>query len=170
MPGMKITRLALTIISLTSFGFCSAQINPDSPKFDLSISNFKYATTMDGMDVYLQNGTPDLQSTKTLSTFSLRPKYNITYESAKGYLNYLKNYEEKHGGTITNVITKDTLINNLKAFLLTMNETFEGHSEKAQHFYAFLLKGDIAIIFLSSDFDNGKYIAKFKKTFYSIHF
>ena len=165
---MKFNLTALTLILSTIYSCCLAQTNAEDIKFDKTISNFKYATTIDGMEVYLPNGKADLESTKTLSTFSIRPKYHMTFESAKGYLDYLKSYEEKHYGTITNVKTKDTLINNLKVFQLTMYESFTGRKEKAHHFYAFILKGDTAIIFLSSDFDNEKYFSIFKRTFYSI--
>lgn len=161
-PG-KTLLLVLLMCSKASF----AQLKVESIKFNKQITGFSFAADMDGMLVYLPQGKADLDRAHG-AEFSLRVHENEDAEGVKRYLNFMKDYEIKHGGTLTDVKEKDTMVNNLTVHIITMREQFKGIQTRAHHFYASITKGHDSVIFLSSDLDHDKYFNKLVKTFYSI--
>ena len=167
---MKHHFLILLFFQLNIFlinGF--SQIKVEDIKLDKTITNFKYATNLNGMLVYLPNGKQDLNSKQDLPSFAVRIEDEMNYEKAIGYINFMVDYDRRHGWVVKDIKTVDTLINNLKVFELTMNEKCTGKAGTHHCFYAFILHGNQAIIYLSGDREGDVYFDKLKKTFYSIH-
>ena len=161
---MTHTRLVIVILLLTS-SFAFGQIKSQDIKIDSKITGFKFAKDMDGMLVYLPNGQDDFERNENPSSFSIHTEPDMTYDRSVGYIDYQMDYAKRHGSTLTNIIKKDTRINGYKAYEVTFTENVTGLNSKRLNYYSFFLKGSTAVIFLSGDSDNGKYIQKFKDTF-----
>jgi hypothetical protein len=74
-------------------------------------------------------------------------------------------YSKRHGAILSDILKKDTTIHGYSAYEVTFTEQTKGFTGKRLNYYAFFLKGSTAIIFLSGDTENGKYIQKLKTTF-----
>jgi hypothetical protein len=139
-----------------------------SYKFDESITGFKLATTMGNMLAYTPNGKDDLKNSGNIMTsFQLSTIEAPSFSKAKDFLdNMISRYS---GSEISNVAKHDTLINSNQAYEVTFQGI--GPKDKAITYYQVVIyKTGTAVVFLSSDIDNGKWLDKFKKTGHSIQF
>lgn len=158
---------ALTLVFILFTFSAFSQLKVQTVNFNRQITGFSQALELNGMLVYLPNGKADLEAPHP-SCFSLRVKNGTSIGEAKSYLNFVKDAEIRNGETLTDVVARDTVINGLSAYIITMREQFRGKKTRAHNFYACICKGGDAVIYLSSDLDNEKYYSKLVKTFYSI--
>jgi hypothetical protein len=157
------------LIAILTSAVSLGQIKVQELRLDEKITGFKYATlTETGLKVYLPNGKADLSVNALLSTFAIRVNDDMSYERGKEYLNFINSRETKDGAIISNIVERDTIVNGNNIFEMTMVQKFKGLKEVALNYYAFIIKGDQAIIFLSSDFQRGNNLEKFKKTFRNV--
>jgi hypothetical protein len=80
----------------------------------------------------------------------------------------LLNMSRQNGYKIDDLAEKDTILNDYRAYYISYIETDDKANYKNSVFNAFVSKEGTLILFTGGDLDNGKYIDKFKKTFYSI--
>ena len=149
--------------ALASFG----QIRYEDIKIDTTITGFHFAADMMGVRVYTPHGEADLNA-ELGSAFSFKLLQNTTFESASDYINRLIEASKSNGFLVSGVVKKDTSIRGNKAMTVTYFETKKSENYENQVFYAIVMKGTTAFVFLSGDLNNGKYIESFKKTFYAI--
>lgn len=147
----------------------SAQMSIGSVKVDTTLSGFHFTQRDGDVSIYTQNGLSDLKSAKTPSAFSLMRIQNTTYESVKDMIEELiETSALVDGNTQDQIVKKDTVVNSMRTYSVALRETRKGSLYHNLIFYGFILKGNEALLFISSDLDRGKYLEKFKKTFYSI--
>ena len=65
---------------------------------------------------------------------------------------------------------KDTTLSGNSAYYISYIETNDKVNYRNQVFNAFVIKDGTLILFTSGDLDGGKYVEKFRKTFYSMKF
>lgn len=161
---IKLTALLLTVlVSKLSFG----QTKLEDLKVDTTITGFHYAADFQGTKVFTKNGSSDIQTINpTAFSFTIAP--NFTAEVAKEQLDMLLNMSKQNGYKIADLVKKDTVLNGNKAYYTSYIEIDAKANYKNSVFNAFVIKGDTLILFTGGDLDNGKYIDKFKRTFYSI--
>ena len=163
---MKIKLTFLLFISFSSH-FSFGQIKAEDFHIDTAITGFHFATNFSGTEVYTPHGQPDLETINpTAFSYTIMP--NATYQDALDQINQLLSFTIKDGYTETGIVRKDTSINGNKAYCVSLLETQKGTNYKNLVFYAFYVKGNAVLLFVSGDLDNGKYIENIKKTFYSI--
>jgi hypothetical protein len=165
---MKI-RLILTILLLIvltseySFG----QIKLEDLQIDSTITGFHYAADFQGTIVFTKNGASDIQTINP-TAFSFSFAQNMTAIEAKKQLEMLLIMSKQNGYEISNFIQKDTVLNNNIAYYISYTETDVKENYQNIVYNAFVIKDKTLILFVSGDLDRGKYLDKFKKTFYSI--
>ena len=161
---IKLTILLLTL-SVTHLAF--GQIKLEDLNIDTTITGFHYAVDFQGTKVFTKNGSSDIQTINpTAFSFTIAP--NMTATSAKSQLEMLQNMSIQNGYKIADLVTKDTTLNGNNAFYISYVETDDKSNYKNIVFNSFVIKDKTLILFVSGDLDNGKYIDKFKKTFYTI--
>ncbi|MBK7095645.1 MAG: hypothetical protein IPH57_11550 [Saprospiraceae bacterium] len=148
-----------------SFG----QIKVDELNIDTTITGFKFAANFQGTHVFTKNGASDL-NTNNPTTFLVKISPNMSATIAKEKLERISNESPQSGYKISNLIKKDTTLNGYSAFYISYIETSDMINYKSFIFNAYLSKDNTIVFFFSGDIDNGKYIEKFKRTFYSIKF
>lgn len=162
-------KLKLTILLVAFFvtTFSFGQIKLEDLKIDTTITGFHFAADFQGTKVFTKNGSSDIQTINpTAFSFTIAP--NMTAASAKEQLDMLRNMSKQNGYKISDLLTKDTTINGNNAYYISYVETDDKNNYKNIVFNSFVIKNKTLILFVSGDLDNGKYIDKFKKTFYSI--
>jgi len=161
---IKLTVLLLTVlISKLSFG----QIKLEDLKVDTTITGFHFAADFQGTKVFTKNGSSDIQTINpTAFSFTIAP--NMIAEVAKEQLDMLLNMSKQNGYKIADLVKKDTVLNGNKAYYTSYIETDAKANYKNSVFNAFVIKGETLILFTGGDLENGKYIDKFRKTFYSV--
>jgi len=162
-------KIKLIILSVPLFvaNFVFGQIKLEDLKVDTTITGFHYAADFQGTIVFTKNGPSDIQTMNpTAFSFSIGP--NMTAAAAKGQLEMLLNFSKQNGYKIADLVKKDTTLNGNDAYYISYLETDDKNSYKNIVFNSFVIKDKTIILFVSGDLDNGKYIEKFKKTFYSI--
>jgi hypothetical protein len=158
---------ALFICPVFSFG----QLKVEDVKVDNTITGFKFAKDFDGLYVFLSNGEKDLKGNTSISTFAFLVKQKIDYANSIAYLDFQMNNEKKNGFVISNVVRKDTIIGGLKAFEMIFTEKKNGKVPQLMFsYFAFIIKDNDVVFFLSGDNNKGKFIPKFKNTFYKLKF
>lgn len=162
----KLFIVSISAIVCAVSGMC--QNNVQDVVFNKSILNFKYATNLNGKDIYVTDEKKDPSSKGSESTYAWSIEDDCTYEYEKGFFNYLREREVKSGNTVEGVTTKDTTLNGLKVFEMSLYETYKGKMGKTHHFFAFIHKGNHALVFWGTDADKEKYYTKMRKTFYSV--
>jgi len=161
---LRSTAFLLTFfVSILSYG----QLKIEDLKIDTTITSFQFAADWSGTMVYTPNGKSDLKTINP-SAFSFTLYPNATYKAAIQEIDNLILMSTQNGYIHSDVIRRDTIINGYKALFISFTETQNGTNYKNFVFDAIIMKDNTAIIFVSGDLDNGKYIEKFKKTFYSI--
>ncbi|MGC4102148.1 hypothetical protein [Ferruginibacter sp.] len=161
--------LKLTLLSVVIFLFTSSfgQIKIEDLKIDSTITGFHFAADFQGTIVFTKNGPPDIQTINpTAFSFTIAP--GITAAAAKEQLEVMLTMSKENGYTITNLQTKDTTLSGFTAYYVSYIETDKSNNYKNMIFNSFVIKDDTMIIFVSGDLDDGKYIEKFKRTFFSI--
>ena len=161
---IKLTAFLLTVfVSKLSFG----QTKLEDLKIDTTITGFHFAADFQGTKVFTKNGSSDIQTVNpTAFSFTIAP--NMTAEVAKEQLDMLLNMSKQNGYKIADLVKKDTVLNGNKAYYTSYIETDTKENYKNSVFNAFVIKGETLILFTGGDLDNGKYIDKFRKTFYSV--
>lgn len=134
---------------------------------DTTITGFHFAANFQGTIVFTKNGAPDI-NTINPTAFSFTIASNMSSSIAKDQLNMLLNLSKQNGYKITELVQKDTTFKNNNAYYISYIETDDKNKYKNLVFNAFVIKDNTLILFTSGDLDNGQYIDKFKKTFYSI--
>mgnify|MGYP001256355826 CR=1 FL=1 len=168
---MSVTKEGMMMVLCFVFiaSAASSQVSTGLVKIDTNLTGFHFTQREGDAYIYTQNGLSDLKSAKTPSAFSLMMIQNTTYESAKDLIEELiETSALEDGNTQDQFIKKDTIINSMKGYSVALRETRKGSLYHNLVFYGFILKGNEALLFISSDLDRGKYSEKFKKTFYSI--
>jgi len=138
-------------------------------KFDEAITGFKFATMLGNKFLYSPNGKKDLSNTYKTSGYYISAVPNIDYVNVRGYLqDFSEGFSEQQD--ILKSGEKTIKVYNTvygKATIITFRVTYKAN-ENGIAFHAIVSNGKDAIIFISEDHDNGKFIDKFKKTFESI--
>ncbi len=160
-------RLTFPALLIISFTFSFGQIKLADLKIDTTITGFHYAADFQGTIIFTKNGPSDIQTINpTAFSFTIAP--NMNGADAKGQLEMLLNMSKQNGYKISGLVTKDTTINGNEAYYITYVETDNKNNYRNEVFNSFVIKEKTLILFVSGDLDNGKYIDKFKKTFYGI--
>jgi hypothetical protein len=161
---IKLTVFLLTVlVSKLSFG----QTKLEDLRVDTTVTGFHFAADFQGTKVFTKNGSSDIQTINpTAFSFTIAP--NMTAEVAKEQLDMLLNMSKQNGYRIADLVKKDTVLNGNKAYYTSYIETDAKANYKNSVFNAFVVKGETLILFTGGDLDNGNYIDKFRKTFYSI--
>ena len=159
-------RLLLGIIALTVFHPAICQISIEDIQIDTTISGFSFAIDYSGTKVYTPNGESDLK-TKNPTAFSFTLMNDATYEKASQQIGYMIKMAFANGYQHSDIIEKDTLINGNEAFYISMTQTLESEDYKNLVFYGFQIKDKTALLFISGDLDNGKYIDVIRQTFFA---
>jgi hypothetical protein len=161
---MKKYFFAIAVILLSASAFSQYRIS--DIKIDTTITGFKFASNFQGTYVYTANGAADL-NTMNPSAFSFSIYPNATYRTAMEQLNGLQEMSKFNGYTISDLTKKDTVINGYKTYIVEFTETLKGSAFKNLAFHAFYLKDRTGVLFVSGDFQGGKHIENFRKTFYA---
>ena len=160
-------RLTLFALLILSFTFSFGQIKLADLKIDTTITGFHFAADFQGTIIFTKNGPPDIQTINpTAFSFTIAPNMNGT--AAKGQLEMLLNMSKQNGYKISDLVTKDTTVKGNEAYYISYVETDDANNYKNSVFNSFVIKDKTLILFVSGDLDNGKYIDKFKRTFYGI--
>ena len=162
-------KIKSTILLLTFFASNSSfgQIKLEDLKVDTTITGFHFAADFQGTEVFTKNGASDIQtSNPTAFSFTIAP--NMNSAMAKDQLEQLLDMSKQNGYKIKDIVKKDTTLNGNNAYYISYIETDDKANYKNIVFNAFIIKDTTLILFMSGDLDNGKYLDKFKKTFYSI--
>jgi hypothetical protein len=163
----KKIKATIILLSLVASNIAFGQLKFENLKVDTSITGFHFAADFQGTKVFTKNGASDLKTINpTAFSFTVAP--GLTAIIAKEQLEMLLSLSKQNGYTITDLIKKDTVLNGNKAFYISYNEAEEKSNYRNSVFNAFVIKAETLILFTGGDLDNGKYIDKFKKTFYSI--
>jgi hypothetical protein len=139
----------------------------DDLNIDTTITGFHFAANFQGTLVFTKNGPSDL-STINPSAFSFTLAPNMTSKSAIEQLEQMMEFSKQNGYTVTDIVKKDTTLNGYAAYYISYTEILEKDNYKNLVYNAFVIKDKTLILFVSGDLNNGLYIDKFKKTFYSI--
>jgi hypothetical protein len=160
-------KLSLLSLATITFSISFGQIKLEDLKVDTTITGFHFAADFQGTIVFTKHGPSDLH-TKNPTAFSFTLAPNMTFTNGKSQLNHLLNMSRQIGFEINDFIEKDTIIKGNYGYYISYTETYDKNNYKNFVFYAFVIKDKTLIIFTSGDLDNGMYIDKFKKTFYTI--
>jgi len=135
--------------------------------FDLSITGFKFATSQSNILIYTPDGKTETQSTSLNSTIELMPMKNIAFDKLKELLNTITSRYDPKYMKLSDIIKKDTTLNNYQAYQITFNG--KDSADKPFNGYEIALQSDTSgMIFIGIDCDNGKYIEKLRQTAQSI--
>jgi len=156
----------ILLISLLVTQFSFGQIPSQKLNIDTTITGFHFAANYSGTFIYTPNGKSDLKTTNP-SAFSFTIMPNATFAHALEQIDLLVNMSKQDGYIQTNIVKKDTTINGYKAYYISFTEILIGTDYKNMVFDAFYIKDNTALLFVSGDLNNGKYIESFKKTFYT---
>jgi hypothetical protein len=161
--------LKLSCLSLITFvfSFSYGQTKLKDLKIDTTITGFHFAADFQGTIIFTKNGASAIQTINP-SAFSFTIAPNLTATAAKEQLEMLLNMSKENGYKISDMVTKDTMLNGNSAYYISYVETDDKNSYKNIVFNSFVIKDETLILFVSGDLDNGKYADKFKKSFYSI--
>lgn len=160
------TKPAIFALTIFSIHLAYGQIKVEGLKVDTTITGFHFAANFEGTYVYTPNGKSDLNiANPSALSFTVMP--NATYQDAHRQIEYLLNMAKQDGFTNTDVFEKDTTIDGNQAYYTLFTQTLKGTDYRNIVFYAFYLKDNTALLFISGDLNNGKYIENIKKTFYS---
>lgn len=161
---IKLTALLLIIlVSKHSFG----QPKLEDLNVDTTITGFHFAADFQGTKVFTKNGSTDVQTINP-TAFSFTIALTMSAEAAKEQLDMLLNMSKQNGYKIADLVKRDTVLNGNTAYYTSYIETDAKTNYKNSVFNAFVIKDGAVILFTGGDLDNGKYIDKFKKTFYGI--
>lgn len=161
----KIKTLTAVILTfhLSTFG----QVFKNDIKFDKSILHAKLVGSSESLDMYAatnKSGNPQ----KDLPIFALTYYTNMTYESAKGYIEHHKSSLIKDHKTIKTEKTTDTVMNGFRYYISTMTTSENVSKKEDQLVYGFALKDNSAAFFLGSTSGSNKYVTKLQETVFSI--
>ena len=159
-------RAFLPAIAIFSSSICLGQTKLRDLNIDTTITGFHFAANFQGTMVFTKNGAPDIQTINP-TAFSFTIATGMTFDEAKDQLEQLLNMSVQNGYKITGLIKRDTTLNGYNAYYISYTETHESNY-KNYVFNSYVIKDKTLILFTSGDLDNGLYIDKFRKTFYSI--
>jgi hypothetical protein len=163
MKNKLLALLSTFLISKLSFG----QLKLEDLKVDTTITGFHFAADFQGTKVFTKNGAADIQTINpTAFSFTIAPK--MSAEAGKQQLEWLLNMSKQGGYKIADLVKKDTALHGHTAYYISYTETQNEKNYKNSVFNAFVIKDGTLILFTGGDLDNGKYIDRFKRTFYSI--
>ncbi|GAB4092820.1 hypothetical protein [Flaviaesturariibacter terrae] len=159
--------IILSLLGLTFSGNVAAQSAAQPIRVDTTITKFHLAADFQGTLVYTLNGPADINK-QNPTAFSITRMPNASIQDAKDQLEMLLNLSRQNGYAITDLIKRDTLINGVKAFIISYKESIKEEGYFNFVFNGILVTKNVATIFTSGDLNNGKYTDLFKKTFYAI--
>ena len=146
-----------------------AQLSLHDVRVDSNISGFHFTMQVEDTRVYTPNGQADIGKVKNPSAFSLTILEHVDYEDAKEKVEELMEVSAVQDGlTQDQIVRKDTVLNGNRAYTVSMRETQKGSLYYSLVFYGVILHGHEAVLFVSGDFEKGKHIDKFRKTFYAL--
>lgn len=162
-------KLKSTFLSLATFAFSFSfgQIKLEDLKVDTTLTGYHFAADFQGTEVFTKHGSSDIQIINP-SAFSFTIAPNITSKEAKDQLDQLLNMSKQNGYEISDITKRDTTIKGNTGYYVSYTEINEKVKYKNFVFNAFVIKDNTLILFTCGDLDNGRYIDKFKQTFYSI--
>lgn len=160
---MKVIAL---FFSLFIFHYSFGQLQIEDLNIDTSITGFRLTVISNSTYTYKPNYSR--AENIRLSAFSVSIMPSETDQNVLRVIDYVLSLRTEEGYRHSDIIKKDTTINGYKAYYTSMTESKKGSNHKTLIFYAFYTKDKTAILFSSEDNDKGKYIEKFKKTFYAI--
>jgi hypothetical protein len=163
----QINRLTLILLAIFTYSFSFAQIKYEDLKIDTTITGFRFSGDIEGAKFFSKNGPPDLTS-QNPSVFSILIGQNMSLNEGKQQLENFLGESIESGYEISNLIRKDTTLNGYSAFYISYEENLEEEGYHSIYFSAVVVKDETIIFFASGDINNGIYIEKFKKTFFSI--
>jgi len=161
-------KLLVFLVTLFTSQLSFGQIKIEDLKIDTNITGFHFAANFQGTIVYTPNGKADIGSQTKPSAFSISILPNATPLTARLQIEQFLSWSVKDGYQHTDVVNKDTIVNGTKLYSVSLTETLKGTEYKNRVFHGFFIKDNSAVIFISGDLDNGKYIEGFEKTFYRI--
>lgn len=145
----------------------NSQVKLKHLQIDESITGFKYAyTSKSKFKIYVPDGA-DLRTSKTVSTFSVGIVHHTSVSETQAYLDRMIRSEYPNYSTISKLNTHDTVLSGRKIYERTVIETLKDKSVSL-NYYAFLMQGSSAVIFIGFDFEAGYYLPKYKTTFYNL--
>ncbi len=159
-------KIKLLILASLICHICFGQIKIEDIHIDTTITGFHFAADFQGTMVYTLNGKADL-NTINPSAFSFTIYPDASYQAAVKQIDQLLEMSIQNGYKHSDIIKKDTTVNGNKVYCISLTETQKGTDYKNLIFHGFYMKGNTAILFISGDLSNGKYIEGFKKTFYA---
>jgi hypothetical protein len=163
----KIATAELNKIFSTSYYDKSYDFNPlelATFKFDETITGFKHATTMGNMFIYSPNGKTDLNAKQdNLSTFQLSTIEAPSFSRAKEFLDYTISRYSLQAIQVSNIKKLDITINGNRAYEVIM-DVKDAENKISTLYQVVIYKGTIAVLFLGSDNEQGKWFDKFKAT------
>lgn len=166
---MKISHQLFFLLLFGFSGTVFAQLRIEDVKVDSSISGFHLTANYDGALIYTPNGYADIGVVKNPSAFSITLLPDVNYESARDEIEQMMEISSvQDGNTQDQIVRKDTVSNGQKMYTVSLRETKKGTLYHNLIFYGFFLKGDTAVLFIAGDLDKGKYIDKFRRTFYAL--
>ena len=108
------------------------------------------------------------KSTQNMPIFAITTLDPATETLAKSNIEYQKANDVKQGMTISKTLIRDTTLNGLKFYSLTLYEINNKTKETTTNIYGFLFTNSKAIIFLGSNPGKNHYTDALLKTFYSM--
>ncbi|MBS1599396.1 MAG: hypothetical protein JST75_14315 [Bacteroidetes bacterium] len=160
-------KLAICFCLCGSPFFTRSQIKLENLQVDTTITGFHMAMIANGQKMFTQNGRSDLDK-ENPSAFVLMAMPSFGYYNDVRVLTKMLEIGRQPGYEVSDMVKIDSVVNGNKTFIISYNEIKIGAADRNQFFSAFFLKGNTAVVFISSDTDNGKYIEQFKKTFYGM--
>jgi len=155
--------ICLCLYALPFFSF--GQIKLEDLHADTTITGFHIAMIANGQKTFTQNGPSDLNK-ENPSVFMLMAIPSRGYYNDVRVLTKMLEIGRQPGFEVSDMVKIDSMLNGNRTFIISYSEIKKETATRNQFFNAFFLKDSTAVIFMSGDFDSGKYVEQFKKTFY----
>jgi len=155
--------ICLSAVPFFSFG----QIKLEDLRADTTITGFHVAMIANGQKTFTKNGPSDLDK-ENPSVFMLMTIPSRGYYNDVRVLTKMLEIGRQPGFEVSDVVKIDSMINGDRTFIISYSEIKKETASRNQFFNAFFLKDSTAVIFMSGDFDGGKYVEQFKRTFYDM--
>jgi len=146
-------------------------MNITNLEVDTTITNFKFANSLDRLFLYLPNRLDDYEKGINTSSFAIMIKDSFDIDQTNQLLDYMiEDLKANKKYKYSEVENKNSFHNNGLYREVTLEERnlSSGNKLTATYYYAFAFKKNQAIIFLSADFDNGNDYKKFVETFWKL--
>jgi hypothetical protein len=145
-----------------------AQVFKNEIKFDLSILNARLVNSKSHMDFYASTSIDGKTRQADLPIFVTTFYSNMSFQSAKAYLEFHKSRVLEENKYIKDQKISDTVIDGFKYYILTMSLVDKATKQEEQLVYGFVLKGAKAAFLLGSSTGDKKYVKKLQDSIYSL--